>query len=223
MCSHGGMRWADQTIQVDDGAPPGLGRDDLVRTVTTPEFAGITFHEVLCRSLLNPVPVSSACPFASASTLSADAPTPAATASRAVDTQYPTSTPGRISTSRSSKFNAAVLRKEPHGGRAARGRGRWGTNTDPYQRAEDGRYRLMPPVIGAPRLVGHPFSILTKERLGARPAAAATGRRRPPTCRCRCHCRWSSGELAGQPTGAAPPRARWRSFGRSPTPGWRRT
>ncbi|WP_075296024.1 MULTISPECIES: intein-containing Rv2578c family radical SAM protein [unclassified Pseudonocardia] len=36
-----------------------------------------------------------------------------------------------------------------------------GTNTDPYQRAE-GRYRLMPGVIGALARSGTPFSILTK-------------------------------------------------------------
>ena len=36
-----------------------------------------------------------------------------------------------------------------------------GTNTDPYQRAE-GRYRLMPGVIGALGRSGTPFSILTK-------------------------------------------------------------
>ncbi|WP_324277741.1 Rv2578c family radical SAM protein [Blastococcus brunescens] len=39
-----------------------------------------------------------------------------------------------------------------------------GTNTDPYQRAE-GRYRLMPGVIGALAESGTPFSILTKGTL----------------------------------------------------------
>ncbi|MGY1739714.1 MULTISPECIES: intein-containing Rv2578c family radical SAM protein [unclassified Blastococcus] len=39
-----------------------------------------------------------------------------------------------------------------------------GTNTDPYQRAE-GRYRLMPGVIGALAGSGTPFSILTKGTL----------------------------------------------------------
>lgn len=39
-----------------------------------------------------------------------------------------------------------------------------GTNTDPYQRAE-GRYRLMPGVIGALARSGTPFSILTKGTL----------------------------------------------------------
>jgi DNA repair photolyase len=42
-----------------------------------------------------------------------------------------------------------------------------GTNTDPYQRAE-GRYRLMPGVIGALAGSGTPFSILTKGTLARR-------------------------------------------------------
>ncbi len=42
-----------------------------------------------------------------------------------------------------------------------------GTNTDPYQRAE-GRYRLMPGVIGALARWGTPFSILTKGTVLAR-------------------------------------------------------
>ncbi|WP_219632561.1 intein-containing Rv2578c family radical SAM protein [Haloechinothrix aidingensis] len=45
-----------------------------------------------------------------------------------------------------------------------------GTNTDPYQRAE-GRYRLMPQIIGAFRDFANPFSILTKGSLILRDAA----------------------------------------------------
>ncbi|WP_199589298.1 intein-containing Rv2578c family radical SAM protein [Blastococcus sp. TF02A-26] len=52
-----------------------------------------------------------------------------------------------------------------------------GTNTDPYQRAE-GRYRLMPGVIGALADSGTPFSILTKGTLLRRdvPLLAAAAR-----------------------------------------------
>jgi DNA repair photolyase len=52
-----------------------------------------------------------------------------------------------------------------------------GTNTDPYQRAE-GRYRLMPGVIGALAGSGTPFSILTKGTLLRRdaPLLAAAAR-----------------------------------------------
>lgn len=39
-----------------------------------------------------------------------------------------------------------------------------GTNTDPYQRAE-GRYALMPGILGALAASGTPFSILTKGTL----------------------------------------------------------
>ena len=35
----------------------------LVRSVTTPEFADVTFHEVMCKSALNHVPGASAMPF----------------------------------------------------------------------------------------------------------------------------------------------------------------
>jgi hypothetical protein len=60
------MRWTDQRAQVDSpGALPGLGRlDGLIRSVTTPEFDGVTFHEVACKSALNRVPGQSAMPFA---------------------------------------------------------------------------------------------------------------------------------------------------------------
>ncbi|MFC5288612.1 intein-containing Rv2578c family radical SAM protein [Actinokineospora guangxiensis] len=52
-----------------------------------------------------------------------------------------------------------------------------GTNTDPYQRAE-GRYRLMPGVIGALAASGTPFSILTKGTVLSRdlPLLAEVGR-----------------------------------------------
>lgn len=62
------MRWQGQTTQqVDDAALPGLESlariPGLVRSVTTPEFQGMTFHEVLAKSALNQVPSASAMPF----------------------------------------------------------------------------------------------------------------------------------------------------------------
>ncbi|UWF77698.1 MULTISPECIES: Rv2578c family radical SAM protein [Microbacterium] len=59
------MRWQGQAIDETDGdALPGLeNRSGLVRSVTTPEFAGVTFHEVLARSALNRVPGPSRMPF----------------------------------------------------------------------------------------------------------------------------------------------------------------
>lgn len=169
VCSNGPMRWSGQEIGVeDDEALPGLGRlNNLVRSVRTPEFAGITFHEVLAKSALNHVPGAStalpfgwtinpyrgcshACTFCFArqthTYLDFDA-------GRDFDTQIVV------------KVNVAeVLQKEL-------GRPSWerphvalGTNTDPYQRAE-GRYRLMPGIIAALAASGTPFSILTKGTL----------------------------------------------------------
>lgn len=60
------MRWQGQKVgDVDDSALPGLeNRAGVVRSVTTPEFAGMTFHEVLSKSALNHVPGASRMPFA---------------------------------------------------------------------------------------------------------------------------------------------------------------
>jgi hypothetical protein len=62
------MRWAGQKISNEAGGDPsalqGLDRlQNLVRSVHTPEFAGITFHEVLAKSALNRVPAAAALPF----------------------------------------------------------------------------------------------------------------------------------------------------------------
>ncbi|WP_159621616.1 Rv2578c family radical SAM protein [Ruania rhizosphaerae] len=55
------MRWEAQQA-TDAGAL--LPLRGLIRSVTTPEFAGVTFHEVLCKSALNRVPGGSRMPFA---------------------------------------------------------------------------------------------------------------------------------------------------------------
>ena len=59
------MRWQGQELGVADAAAlPGLENlNGLVRSVSTPEFAGVTFHEVMCKSALNHVPGASAMPF----------------------------------------------------------------------------------------------------------------------------------------------------------------
>ncbi|WP_344015754.1 intein-containing Rv2578c family radical SAM protein [Pseudonocardia xinjiangensis] len=60
------------------------------------------------------------------------------------------------------KVNVArVLERELRSAKWEREPVAMGTNTDPYQRAE-GRYRLMPGVIGALARSGTPFSLLTK-------------------------------------------------------------
>jgi len=59
------VRWQGQRIDAEDEtALPGLNRiPGLIRSVTTPEFAGVTFHEVRARSVLNEVPGQSVVPF----------------------------------------------------------------------------------------------------------------------------------------------------------------
>lgn len=66
------------------------------------------------------------------------------------------------------KVNVAqVLARELRSPRWEREPVAMGTNTDPYQRAE-GRYRLMPGIIGALARSGTPFSLLTKGTVLAR-------------------------------------------------------
>ncbi|HYS36821.1 MAG TPA: intein-containing Rv2578c family radical SAM protein [Pseudonocardiaceae bacterium] len=56
------MRWDGQRVDNQtQAALPGIG--ELVRTVRTPEFNGLVFHEVRARSVLNRVPSGSSMPF----------------------------------------------------------------------------------------------------------------------------------------------------------------
>lgn len=160
------MRWDGQALAADDGALPGLERIGLVRSVRTPEFEGITFHEVLCKSALNKVPTVSMLPFR----FTVNAFRGCAHACRYC---FARPTHEYLEFDSGADFDnqivvktnlVPVLRKEL-------GRKSWsretvalGTNTDPYQRAE-GRYQLMPGVIGALTGSGTPISILTKGTL----------------------------------------------------------
>ncbi len=162
------MRWQGQQLGVTDAAAlPGMERlDGLVRSVTSPDFADITFHEVLCKSALNRVPGPSRMPF-DWTVNPYRGCTHACTYCFARGThEYLDLDGGRDFDSQVVvKVNVAeVLTKELR-------RGSWrqqpvmlGTNTDPYQRAE-GRYRLMPDIIDAFAASGTPFSILTKGTL----------------------------------------------------------
>ncbi|GAA4784574.1 hypothetical protein GCM10023200_17810 [Actinomycetospora chlora] len=59
------MRWDEQKVAGGPEQLPGMpALKGLLRSVRTPEFAGITFHEVRARSVLNRVPGSSPMPFA---------------------------------------------------------------------------------------------------------------------------------------------------------------
>lgn len=160
------MRWDGQALTAEDGALPGLERIGLVRSVRTPEFEGITFHEVLCKSALNKVPAVSMLPFR----FTVNAFRGCAHACRYC---FARPTHEYLEFDSGADFDnqivvktnlVPVLRKEL-------GRKSWsretvalGTNTDPYQRAE-GRYQLMPGIIGALADSGTPISILTKGTL----------------------------------------------------------
>ncbi|RDI67459.1 Rv2578c family radical SAM protein [Nocardia pseudobrasiliensis] len=160
------MRWQGQTLDADDGALPGLERAGFVRSIQTPEFEGITFHEVLCKSALNKLPEGSGLSFKW--TIN-----PMRGCSHACRYCFARSTHEYLDLDAGRDFDsqivvktnvAAVLRKELHRRSWRRETVALGTNTDPYQRAE-GRYRLMPGIIGALADSGTPFSILTKGTL----------------------------------------------------------
>lgn len=162
------MRWQGQTIDdADAAALPGLeNRSGIVRTVTTPEFAGMTFHEVLSKTALNKVPGESRMPFAW--TIN-----PYRGCSHACSYCFARGTHEYLDLDGGGDFDsqivvkvniAEVLQKELRRGSWKHERVALGTNTDPYQRSE-GRYKLMPDIIRALADSGTPFSILTKGTL----------------------------------------------------------
>ena len=160
------MRWSDQAVAADDGALPGLERSGLVRTVRSPEFAGITFHEVLAKSALNKMPEGSGLPFRyTVNTFRGCSHACRYCFARPTHEYLDLDAGKDFDSQVVVKLNvAAVLRKELRRRSWARETVALGTNTDPYQRAE-GRYRLMPGVIGALASSGTPFSVLTKGTL----------------------------------------------------------
>jgi DNA repair photolyase len=162
------MRWSGQAISAElPGALPGLGAlRGLVRSVQTPEFAGITFHEVLAKSALNQVPGASAMPFAW--TIN-----PYRGCSHACVMCFARQTHTYLDFDAGRDFDSEIVVKVNVAEVLAKelARRSWqrhpvalGTNTDPYQRAE-GRYRLMPGIITALAASATPFSILTKGTL----------------------------------------------------------
>ena len=168
------MRWAGQ--QISDAAPadanalPGMDRlQNLVRTVRTPEFEGITFHEVLAKSALNRVPTAARVPFNW--TIN-----PYRGCSHGCTYCFARRTHTYLDLNAGADFDSQIVVKINVVEVLARElrRPAWthepvalGTNTDPYQRAE-GRYRLMPGIIAALAGSGTPFSILTKGTLARR-------------------------------------------------------
>jgi DNA repair photolyase len=175
------MRWRQQELTADDPqALPGLGRlAGLVRSVRTPEFAGVTFHEVHCRSALNKVPGPSPMPFGWTVNPYRGCTHGCRYCFARRSHEYLEFDSGHdFDTQIVVKTNiGAVLRREVTRPGWRREHVAMGTNTDPYQRAE-GRYALMPDIIRALSDSGTPFSILTKGTVLARDLpllAAANG------------------------------------------------
>ncbi|MBV8862134.1 MAG: Rv2578c family radical SAM protein [Mycobacterium sp.] len=160
------MRWDGQGIEVEDGALPGLERIGFVRSVRTPQFDGVTFHEVLCKSALNRIPKAAALPF----TYTVNGYRGCSHAcrycfARPTHEYLELDCGNDFDTQIIVKTNVAdVLRRELRRRSWCREIVALGTNTDPYQRAE-GRYALMPGIIGALAESGTPLSILTKGTL----------------------------------------------------------
>jgi len=164
------MRWNGQTLDADDGALPGLERArmaGLQRTIETPEFGGMRFHEVLARSALNHVPGESK-RMSFAWTIN-----PYRGCSHACVYCFARPTHRYLDLGIGEDFDREivvkvnvvdVLRRELARPTWKREHVSLGTNTDPYQRAE-GRYELMPGIIDALAESGTAFSILTKGTL----------------------------------------------------------
>ncbi|SCX33835.1 DNA repair photolyase [Mycolicibacterium fluoranthenivorans] len=160
------MRWDGQSVRVDDGALPGLQRMGLVRSVCTPQFDGITFHEVLCKSALNKVPGASMLPFRyTVNGYRGCSHACRYCFARPTHEYLEFDSGADFDTQVVVKTNVvAVLQRELSRPSWTRETVALGTNTDPYQRAE-GRYALMPGILRALATSGTPFSILTKGTL----------------------------------------------------------
>lgn len=179
-------RWDTQTLDAEDVLPgldrPGLERAGVVRTVRTPEFAGIAFHEVLAKSALSHVPRASQMPFGW--TIN-----PYRGCSHRCTYCFARDTHRYLDLDAGDDFDrqivvkvnvAQVLEAELRRPSWAREHVALGTNTDPYQRAE-GRYGLMPGIVAALHRSRTPFSVLTKGTLLRRdlPALAAAAEHVP--------------------------------------------
>ncbi|MFE5541225.1 Rv2578c family radical SAM protein [Streptomyces sp. NPDC056492] len=138
----------------------------VTRTFDTPEFRGITFHEVRARSVLNRVPGASRMPFEWTVN-------PYRGCSHACVYCFARKTHSYLDLDTGIGFDSQIVVKTnaPEVLRRELAAPRWegahiamGTNVDCYQRAE-GRYRLMPGIIEALLDRANPFSILTKGTL----------------------------------------------------------
>ncbi|MEU6096313.1 Rv2578c family radical SAM protein [Streptomyces sp. NPDC047079] len=162
------MRWDHLAENPATARAAALFDADAVttRTFDTPEFRGITFHEVRARSIVNRVPGASRMPFEWTVN-------PYRGCTHACVYCFARKTHSYLDLDTGLGFDTQIVVKvnAPELLRAHLGSRRWhgehiamGTNVDCYQRAE-GRYRLMPGIITALRDHANPFSILTKGTL----------------------------------------------------------
>ncbi|MFI5997669.1 Rv2578c family radical SAM protein [Streptomyces sp. NPDC051362] len=164
------MRW--ENLTVDPAGDPArdaalFGADRVTtRTFDTPEFRGITFHEIRARSIVNRVPGASRMPFEWTVN-------PYRGCTHACVYCFARKTHSYLDLDTGLGFDSQIVVKvnAPELLRRQLASHRWhgehiamGTNVDCYQRAE-GRYRLMPGIIAALRDHANPFSILTKGTL----------------------------------------------------------
>jgi DNA repair photolyase len=163
------MRWENLTVDSEHSrADAALFGADAVttRTFDSPEFRGITFHEIRARSIINRVPAVSRMSFQWTVN-------PYRGCSHACVYCFARKTHSYLDLDTGLGFDSQIVVKTnaPELLRRQLGSRRWqgehiamGTNVDCYQRAE-GRYRLMPGIISALRDHANPFSILTKGTL----------------------------------------------------------
>jgi DNA repair photolyase len=149
-----------------DVALPLIERGAVARTFETPGFRGMTFYEVQAKSIVNRVPEASRMPFRW--TIN-----PYRGCQHSCIYCYARQSHSYLELDTGTDFDTKVVVKvnAPELVRKKMASPGWsgehiamGTNVDCYQRAE-GRYRLMPGIIGALNDAANPFSILTKGTL----------------------------------------------------------
>ncbi|GGO36202.1 Rv2578c family radical SAM protein [Streptomyces lasiicapitis] len=163
------MRWENLSDGPRRGAadPALFGADAVTtRTFDTPEFRGITFHEIRAKSIVNRVPGASRMPFEWTVN-------PYRGCTHACVYCFARKTHSYLDLDTGLGFDSQIVVKvnAPELLRRGLAAPSWrgehiamGTNVDCYQRAE-GRYALMPGIIAALRDRANPFSILTKGTL----------------------------------------------------------
>jgi DNA repair photolyase len=149
-----------------EGTLPLIERGAVARTFDTPGFRGMTFYEVQARSVVNRVPEASRMPFRWTVN-------PYRGCQHACAYCFARNSHTYLDMDAGADFNTRVVVKvnAPELVRKKLASAKWagehiavGMNVDCYQRAE-GRYQLMPGIIGALTAAANPFSILTKGTL----------------------------------------------------------